>query len=154
MEEIKKLEDLDKEKEQGISYKIDKITDKIYLASLEGIKENDYFKKENINSILSISNDLPKSDLDKSINHKIIDIGDLYSENIIKYFKECIEFIENNGKIFIHCKCGVSGSATIVIAYLMRKTHSAFNETYLFVKKRRPEKDPNNGFRKQLNFFS
>ena len=87
MEEIKKLEDLDKEKEQGISYKIDKITDKIYLASLEGIKENDYFKKENINSILSITNDLPKSDLDKSINHKIIDIGDLYSENIIKYFK-------------------------------------------------------------------
>ena len=153
MEEIKKLEDLDKEKEQGISYKIDKITDKIYLGSLEGIKENDYFKKENINSILSITNDLPKTDLDKSINHKIIDIGDLYSENIIKYFKECIEFIENNGKIFIHCTCGVSRSATIVIAYLMWKTHSAFNETYLFVKKRRPEIDPNNGFRKQLNIF-
>ena len=35
----------------------------------------------------------------------------------------------------------------------MRKTHSAFNEAYLFVKKKRPEKDPNNGFRKQLNVF-
>ena len=153
MEEVKKLEDLDKEKEQGMSYKIDKITDKIYLGGLEGLKENDYFKKENINSILSITNDLPKTDLDKSINHKIIDIGDLYSENIIKYFKECIEFIENNGKIFIHCTCGVSRSASIVIAYLMWKTHSPFNETYLFVKKRRPEIDPNNGFRKQLNIF-
>ena len=153
MTEIKKLEDLDKEKEQGMSYKIDKITDKIYLGGLEGLKENDYLKKENITNILSITNDLPKDELDKSINHKIIDIGDLYSENIIKYFKECIEFIENNGKIFIHCTCGVSRSASIVISYLMWKTHSPFNEVYLFVKKRRPEIDPNNGFRKQLNIF-
>ena len=153
MTEIKKLEDLDKEKEQGMSYKIDKITDKIYLGGLEGLKENDYLKKENITSILSITNDLPKDELDKSINHKIIDIGDLYSENIIKYFKECIEFIENNRKIFIHCTCGVSRSASIVISYLMWKTHSPFNEVYLFVKKRRPEIDPNNGFRKQLNIF-
>ena len=35
----------------------------------------------------------------------------------------------------------------------MWKTHSTFNEAYLFVKKTRPEIDPNNGFRKQLNIF-
>ena len=153
MKEIKKLEDLDKEKEQGVSYNIDKITDKIYLGSIKGLSEVDYLKKENIDSILSIINESPKVNIDKNINHKTIDIDDLFSENIIKYFKECIDFIEKNGKIFIHCTCGVSRSASIVIAYLMWKTHSSFNDTYLFIKKRRPEIDPNNGFRKQLNIF-
>ena len=147
------LDDLDKEKEVGMSYNIDKITDKIYLGGIKGLSENDYFKKENINAILSVTNELPESNIDINIKRKIIEIDDLFSVNIIKYFKECIDFIENNGKIFIHCTCGVSRSASIVIAYLMWKAHATFNNTYLFVKKRRPEVDPNNGFRKQLNLF-
>ena len=35
----------------------------------------------------------------------------------------------------------------------MWKTHSTFNEVYSFVKKIRPEIDPNNGFRRQLKLF-
>lgn len=35
----------------------------------------------------------------------------------------------------------------------MWKTHSTFNEAYSFVKKIRPEIDPNNGFRRQLKTF-
>ena len=140
-----------KEKEIGISYKIDKITDKIYLGSKDGLKEEDYLKKENINNILSIMDSAP---INKNINQKIINLGDLYCENIIKYFKECIEFIEKSDKVFIHCECGVSRSATIVIAYLMYKYKLNFNDAYLYVKKIRPEIDPNNGFRKQLNIFN
>ena len=144
---------LNKEKELGISYNIDKITDNIYLGGIKGLSENDYLKIEKINSILSMTPELNGINIDKNIKHKVVNIDDLYSENIIKYFKECIDFIENNGKIFIHCTCGVSRSATIVIAYLMWKTHSTFNDTYLYVKKIRPEIDPNNGFRKQLTIF-
>ena len=151
--QIPNLDDLSQEKEIGMSYNIDKITDNIYLGSIKGLSENDYFKKEKINGIISVTNELHDCNIDTNIKRKIIEIDDLFSENIIKYFKECIDFIENNGKIFIHCSCGVSRSATIVIAYLMWKTHSTFNNTYLFVKKGRPEIDPNNGFRKQLNIF-
>ena len=114
----------------------------------------EYFEKEKINNVLSIIEEQPPiHSKEKNINHKIIKIGDFFSENIIKYFKECIEFIENADKIFIHCTCGVSRSATIVLAYLMWKTHSDFDDVYFFVKKRRPEIDPNNGFRKQLKIF-
>lgn len=148
-----KLEELNPSKEIGLSYQIDKITDKIYLGSLEGSKEFDYFLKEKISNVLSVIDNPPKYSEDKNINHKIISIDDLYSTNIIKYFKECIEFIDKADKVYIHCTCGVSRSATIVCAYLMWKTHSNFNDVYLFVKKRRPEIDPNNGFRRQLQLF-
>ena len=144
------LENLRKENEIGISYNIDKITDKIYLGRKEGIYESDYLEKEKINAILSVTDEAP---IIKNITQKIININDLYSENIIKYFKDCIKYIEKSDKIFIHCSCGVSRSATIVIAYLMWKTKLSFNDIYLYVKKIRPEIDPNNGFRRQLNIF-
>ena len=35
----------------------------------------------------------------------------------------------------------------------MWKTHSTFEAVYSFVKKTRPEIDPNNGFRRQLKKF-
>ena len=151
--EIPSLNNLDINKELGKSYNIDKITDKIYLGGVEGLSEYEYFKTEQIQNILSVLNDAPKIPEGKNINQKIINIDDLFSENIMKYFKECIEYIEKSDKIFIHCTCGVSRSSTIVLAYLMWKTHSNFNDVYSFVKKRRPEIDPNNGFRSQLKKF-
>ena len=147
------LEELTPSNEIGISYHIDKITDQIYLGDLEGSKEFDYFFKEKIKNVLSVVDNPPKYSEDKNINHKIIIIDDLFSENIIKVFKECIEFIDKADKVYIHCTCGVSRSPTIVISYLMWKTHSDFKDVYFFVKKRRPEIDPNNGFRRQLNLF-
>ena len=150
---IPSLESLLSEKELGMSYNIDKITNNIYLGNIKGLSEKEYLKTEKIKSILSLTKETPKVDDELNINQKILPIDDLYSENIIKHFKECIEFIDNNGKIFIHCECGVSRSATIVIAYLMWKTHSTFEAVYSFVKKTRPEIDPNNGFRRQLKKF-
>ena len=150
---IPSLESLLSEKELGMSYNIDKITNNIYLGNIKGLSEKEYLKTEKIKSILSLTKETPKVDDELNIYQKILPIDDLYSENIIKYFKECIEFIDNNGKIFIHCECGVSRSATIVIAYLMWKTHSTFEAVYSFVKKTRPEIDPNNGFRRQLKKF-
>ena len=148
-----KLEELTPSKEIGMSYHIDKITDKIYLGDLEGAKEFDYFSKEKINNVLSVVDNPPEYSEDKNINHKIIMIDDLFSENIIKKFKECIEFIDKADKIYIHCTCGVSRSASIVIAYLMWKTHSSFVQVYNFVQKRRPCIEPSIAFIKQLKKF-
>ena len=80
-------------------------------------------------------------------------IDDEETENIIQYFKECIDFIENSDKIYIHCICGISRSTSIVIAYLMWKTHCSYYDAYFFVKNRRPFIDPNEGFIKQLEIF-
>ncbi len=140
-------------KDQIKSKFIDKITDKIYLGDIDGASDFDYFSKEGITNVLSVIDRPPDYADEDKINHKIIKIDDFDDENIIQYFKECIEFIEKADKIYIHCMCGVSRSSTIVIAYLMWKTHCSYNDTFLFVKNRRKLISPNDGFVKQLKIF-
>ena len=56
---IPSLEELRTEEELGISYNIDKITDKIFLGSIKGATDYDYFEKEKINNVLSIIEEPP-----------------------------------------------------------------------------------------------
>jgi protein-tyrosine phosphatase len=86
-----------------------------------------------------------------------IDIADDPSANISKYFRECIDFIENvrstNGRIYVHCQAGISRSVTIVIAYLMNSQKISYKQALDLVKERRPNVKPNYGFTKQLQEF-
>ena len=61
-----------------------------------------------------------------------------------KSLKQCIEFIENSDKIFIHCSCGVDRSPTIIIGYLMWKTHSCYDDVFNYIKEKRNCIEPNN----------
>ena len=149
----KELENLLTNKTQLQSEFIDKITDKIYLGDIEGFNDFDYFSKEKITHILSLIDvDINIPEFYK-IEHKIISIEDDENSNLIKYFKECIEYIEKADKIFVHCMCGISRSPSIVIAYLMWKSHCSYYDAYFFVKNRRSFICPNEGFVKQLKIF-
>ena len=146
---------MEEKKKEIKSYNIDKITDKIYLGDIEGAYEIDYLKQEGITHLLSLLEEefCPKYEDDYPIIRKIVDVDDEDSQNIFQFFKECIEFIENATKIYIHCMAGVSRSPTIVISYLMWKEKKGYNETYFFVKNKRRFIGPNEGFVSQLKLF-
>ena len=58
-----------------------------------------------------------------------IDLEDQPLAYIYPYFDETYFFIKKHlakGNVFIHCKKGVSRSASLVIAYVMRKYKCSF----------------------------
>ena len=152
-DEIKKLDELLTTEEINKSNNISKITDKIYLGDEEGAKELDFFKAEGIHTIISLSANTQEYPDDIGINLIKIEIEDSVTINILYYVKQCIELIEKADKVYIHCSLGINRSPTIVIGYLMWKTHSNYDDVFEFVKKRRDCIEPNNLFIMKLHKF-
>ena len=91
------------------------------------------------------------------IQYHCINIDDHDRCDIMDHFDSCIAFINKHRKqgisVYVHCAAGVSRSATIVIAYLMKEYKLGYESAFRKLKLCRPIIDPNNGFRKQLKEF-
>ncbi len=57
---------------------------------------------------------------------------------------------EKKERCLVHCAAGVSRSATIVLAYLMKYHHNTLKEAFYFLIEKRPQIWPNEGFLLQL----
>lgn len=81
-------------------------------------------------------------------------ICDEPESNIRQHFDLACDFIKNHldagRQVLVHCQAGVSRSASICIAYLMREHYLSFYQAYAAVKEARPKISPNYGFLDQL----
>lgn len=136
-----------------IDTKPDKIASEIiehlYLGSQDCVMEKEYLQSLQIKHILCVA-PMIKSLYPNDFNYKIIEILDLPSFDIKLYIDECIQFIDScldkNETIICHCNAGISRSATVIIAYLIKRKHMTFQEAYNLVKIKRPSIRPNDGF--------
>ena len=71
-----------------------------------------------------------------------------YLLTLIFRFAESIR--NQNGKVLVHCKAGISRSATICLAYLITCYRLSLDEAYEFMKKRKSLISPNFSFLGQL----
>lgn len=130
----------------------------IYMGDIFVAKDTTRLKKENIKAVLTVaSNTYLKYNKEDISDHKIIEAEDFETFNLSQFFNECLDFIETHLKkgnnVLVHCFAGVSRSATIVIAYLMKNNKWKLNDTIKYVKSKRNMIAPNSGFGKQLQKF-
>uniref|UniRef100_A0A3Q4G736 Protein phosphatase Slingshot homolog 1 n=1 Tax=Neolamprologus brichardi TaxID=32507 RepID=A0A3Q4G736_NEOBR len=73
--------------------------------------------------------------------------------DLLAHWNDTYNFIvkaKNNSKCLVHCKMGVSRSASTVIAYAMKEYGWSLEKAYNFVKQKRSIAQPNAGFMRQL----
>lgn len=131
---------------------IDQITEKIFLGNEDAQRDKEKLKKLGITHILVVGNGLEIFH-PTDFEYKQFEVNDFPTENISKYFQEAFDFIEKSDKVFVHCAAGVSRSATIVIAYIMKKKKLDHESALAFVTSKRPVIYPNSGFIKQLSEY-
>lgn len=129
----------------------------IYIGNLFFAEDIELLKKNQIKSVISCLNN-SKITYDESIieEHYIIPIDDDESFEILSLFETTFKIIEDVRKrynVLVHCEIGVSRSASIVIAYLMKKKKWSFDDSFKFVKGKRNHIDPNKGFISQLQEY-
>ncbi|KAM4721995.1 uncharacterized protein WCC33_008257 [Rhinophrynus dorsalis] len=112
----------------------------------------------NIGHVLNVTTHLPLYHVESgALRYKRLPATDNSKQDLRQYFEEAFEFIEEaqqEGKgVLIHCQAGVSRSATVVIAYLMKHTLMTVGDAYKFVKGKRPIISPNLNFMGQLLEF-
>ncbi|KAG8427476.1 hypothetical protein J3459_006654 [Metarhizium acridum] len=86
-------------------------------------------------------------------NHLYIPCLDSTTMDLLAFMSNACDFIDKqDGNVLVHCLAGVSRSASIAIAYLMRKHHLGLDQVLAEVKEKRKVK-PNSNFINQLRVW-
>ena len=129
------------------------IQDGLFLGNLGAAESSAWRTANGISHILSV---LPHqlSPVPSNIKRLQLRVRDSHASLIAGLFGESIQFIDealkSGGRVLVHCWKGVSRSATIVIAYVMRSQRLQYEAALALVQARRACVEPNPGFQTQL----
>ncbi|MBN3320607.1 DUS1 phosphatase, partial [Atractosteus spatula] len=128
----------------------------LYLGSAYHASRKDMLDTLGITALINVSANCPNH-FEGHYQYKSIPVEDNHKADISSWFNEAIEFIDSvrnsGGRVFVHCQAGISRSATICLAYLMRTNRVKLDEAFEFVKQRRSIISPNFSFMGQLLQF-
>ncbi|KAJ7119003.1 protein-tyrosine phosphatase-like protein [Mycena epipterygia] len=129
------------------------LKDQVFLGNLSVAQSDETKKRLGITHILSVCPEYAST----GANHLVIPVDDSEYDDLLIYLPDSCRFIEDalahGGRVLIHCVMGVSRSTTTLAAYLMKTRSLTTAEAICFIKKRRPQVQPNYGFVKQLDTF-
>ena len=129
-----------------------KITDYLYLCGAAAVTER-HIREYGITSVINLTLDVKPLNM-PNLETFQIRLDDVPTSKLSSYFEKVGEKIHatktKGGKTLVHCVAGVSRSATVVIAYLMRHHKVSLLHAYTYVKSKRRVIRPNFGFFKQL----
>lgn len=129
----------------------------IFVGNISTSFNRQYLKDKGITHILSVIDGMGQTYPDDFtyMNLKAIDNQDC---NLSQHFENSYQFInsaiDNSGKVYVHCICGVSRSVSVVIAYLIKEKKMSPEKALNQIKTIRQVANPNQGFREQLKLYA
>lgn len=86
-----------------------------------------------------------------------VPLTDSEGANLLDYLQVCLDFIDHarnsGGSVLVHCFAGLSRSASIMTAYLMRSERLSLQDALASLRQSKPSVCPNDGFLEQLTMF-
>jgi dual specificity phosphatase 12 len=136
------------------SHDFDQIEPGLFLGSLETFEHANFMKS--IDAVVSITQ-MPAEDIGiprHIIEHLDLCLPDEENADIAQYFDKAHAFIARHltegHRVLVHCRAGISRSATLVAAHLMIEQRLTVLQALGRIKEKRCDIYPNKGFLLQL----
>ncbi|KAM4578943.1 protein phosphatase Slingshot homolog 1 isoform 2-T2 [Fundulus diaphanus] len=129
------------------------IFDHVYLGSEWNASNLEELQETGVGYILNVTREIDNFFPGTFCYHNIR-VYDEEATDLLAHWNDTYNFImkakKNDSKCLVHCKMGVSRSASTVIAYAMKEYGWSLEKAYNFVKQKRNITRPNAGFMRQL----
>ncbi|EIE24571.1 phosphatases II [Coccomyxa subellipsoidea C-169] len=129
----------------------------LYLGDWEHAQQTERMDELNIRRVITIHNNPENMQLPSRFKHLRLQLADVDTQDVSKFFAPTYTFIEEaraaNEGVLVHCGAGVSRSASLCIAYLMRRFTWPAGRAREHCKQRRSLVNPNQGFWRSLCAF-
>lgn len=128
----------------------------LYLGSEWNASNLEELQRNGIGQILNVTREIDNffPGLFDYLNVRVYDED---GTELLRHWDKTFKFIEkakkNGSKVLVHCKMGVSRSASVVVAYAMKAYNWNLQHALEFVKNKRGCIKPNTGFMKQLETY-
>lgn len=135
------------------AYGLTRITDSLYISNGEAANNKLSLYANQISTVINVSVEVVNTYF-PGIYYIHVPVADTPSARISDFFDAVADKIHgvelNDGRALVHCAAGVSRSATLCMAYLMKYESMSLADAHSWVKACRPIIRPNIGFWEQL----
>ncbi|XP_005101100.1 dual specificity protein phosphatase 19 [Aplysia californica] len=125
----------------------------LIMGSQDVAHDFETLKKFGVTHILNVATGVENL-FPNHFTYQTQEFRDLPEFPIFHGFEKAINFIDegrsSGGCVLVHCNAGISRSAAIVMAYLITKNKMSVNESFSYLRSKRPPTCPNPGFLIQL----
>lgn len=132
------------------------IFEHVYLGSEWNASNLEELQNSGVHYILNVTREIDNF-FPGMFEYHNIRVYDEEATNLLEYWNETYKFITKakkaGAKCLVHCKMGVSRSASTVIAYAMKEYGWDLDTAFEYVKERRAVTKPNPSFMKQLEEY-
>lgn len=130
------------------------VTEHLYLSNFRAAEDSCQLIRCNITCVINVSESKSRTPHLPSVEYFHIPVPDTPLAPLSEHFDQVADKIQlgaaRGGRTLVHCKAGVSRSAALCMAYLMKHRDVCLLEAHRWVKSCRPLARPNTGFWEQL----
>lgn len=131
-----------------------RVTDHLYLSNCKAANDSALVSRCKITCVIDVTEAGSRCALPPDVERVHVPISDSPSSPLCDHFDAVADKIQaaaaGGGRTLVHCNAGVSRSAALCMAYLLKHRGATLLEAHRWLKACRPMVRPNVGFWKQL----